>query len=149
MPIHDLGTHPARYVTVAQLAEYWAVSRRQILKRIESGALDAIRLGSRLYRIRTETALEFERRAAVSAADSAKTLSSATQIKTSIRHGQVKPPGTIGLRRVKASRGGRVPTKAEPDAKGERYRAPPTAARIVDDTQTAVDRAQRSVEHSG
>ena len=40
MSIKDLATHSARYVTVAQLAEYWAVSRRQILKRIESGARD-------------------------------------------------------------------------------------------------------------
>ena len=64
MPIRDLAGHPARYVTIAELAEYWAVSRQQIYKRIESGALEAIRLGSRLYRVRTSVALEYEMRSA-------------------------------------------------------------------------------------
>jgi excisionase family DNA binding protein len=63
VPIRDLATHQAQYVTVAELAEYWAVSRRQIRKRIESGALRAICFGRRLYRVRTQQALEFERRA--------------------------------------------------------------------------------------
>jgi excisionase family DNA binding protein len=67
MAIKNLATHPAVYVTVAELAEYWAVSRKQILKRIESGNLSAIRLGARLYRIRIEAALDFERRTAVAA----------------------------------------------------------------------------------
>ena len=65
MSIKNLATHPARYLTVAELAEYWAVSRQQIYKRIESGTLDAIRLGSRLYRVPAHAALEFERRARV------------------------------------------------------------------------------------
>ena len=65
MPIRDLAAHQAPYVTVAELAEYWAVSRRQIYKRIESGALEAIRLGSHLYRVRTCAARECERRATV------------------------------------------------------------------------------------
>ena len=65
MPIRDLAAHQAHYVTVAELAEYWAVSRQQIYKRIESGALEAIRLGSRLYRVRTCAAREYERRASV------------------------------------------------------------------------------------
>jgi|SRR5579872_2914748 len=65
MPIRNLSTHPAHYVTVAELADYWAVSRQQIYKRIESGALGAIRLGARLYRVPTEAALEFERRSSV------------------------------------------------------------------------------------
>jgi excisionase family DNA binding protein len=65
MQIVDLATHPAQFVTVAELAKYWAVSRQQIHKRIESGALAAIRLGSRLYRVRTQAALEFERQASV------------------------------------------------------------------------------------
>lgn len=68
MPIRDLGTHPARYVTIAELAEYWGVSRQQIYKRIDSGALEAIQLGSRLVRVRTAAALEYERQARVSAA---------------------------------------------------------------------------------
>jgi excisionase family DNA binding protein len=65
MPIVDLFTHEAQFVTVGELAEYWAVSRQQIYKRIESGSLPAIRLGSRLYRVRTRAALEFERQASV------------------------------------------------------------------------------------
>ena len=52
-------------VTVAELAEYWAVSRQQIYKRIETGGLEAIRLGIRLYRIR-RAALDYERRAGIS-----------------------------------------------------------------------------------
>jgi excisionase family DNA binding protein len=65
MPITDLATHAAPYVTIAELAEYWAVSRQQIYKRIETGALAAIRLGARLYRVRTRAALAYERRALV------------------------------------------------------------------------------------
>jgi len=65
MAIRDLSTHPAHYLTVAELAGYWAVSRQQIYKRIESGALGAIRLGSRIYRIPAHMALEYERRASV------------------------------------------------------------------------------------
>ena len=65
MPIRDLAAHPVRFVTVGELADYWAVSRQQIYKRIESGALEAIRLGARLYRVRTGAAREYERRASV------------------------------------------------------------------------------------
>ena len=61
MPIRDLTSHQARYVTIAELAEYWGVSRQQIYKRIDSGTLDAIQLGSRLVRVRTAAALEYER----------------------------------------------------------------------------------------
>ena len=53
MAIRDLASHQARYVTIAELAEYWGVSRQQIYKRIDSGALEAIQLGSRLVRVRT------------------------------------------------------------------------------------------------
>jgi excisionase family DNA binding protein len=65
MPIRELATHSARYVTVAELAEYWSVSRQQIYKRIESGALEAIQLGPRLYRVRTAAAVTYERHAMV------------------------------------------------------------------------------------
>jgi excisionase family DNA binding protein len=68
MPIRDLASHQARYVTIAELAEYWSVSRQQIYKRIDSGALDAIQLGSRLVRVRTAAALEYERNARVGSA---------------------------------------------------------------------------------
>ena len=57
MAIRDLASHQARYVTIAELAEYWGVSRQQIYKRIDSGALEAIQLGSRLVRVRTAAAL--------------------------------------------------------------------------------------------
>ncbi len=61
--IVNLATHPEKYVSVSQLADYWQVSRKQIYKQIDAGTLEAIRLGERLYRIRTITALEFEKRA--------------------------------------------------------------------------------------
>ncbi len=61
--IQDLRTHPAPYVTVSELAEYWLVSRKQIYKQIEAGTLHTIKLGPRLLRIRTTEALDFERRA--------------------------------------------------------------------------------------
>jgi excisionase family DNA binding protein len=61
--IVNLATHVEKYVSVGQLAEYWQVSRKQIYKQIDAGTLEAIRLGERLYRIRTSTALDFEKRA--------------------------------------------------------------------------------------
>ena len=87
MAIRDLSTHAARYVTIAELAEYWAVSRQQIYKRIESGALEAIQLGSRLYRVRTEAALEYEHRAKVADLSAASVL-----------------PKKLGLRRTASKR---------------------------------------------
>jgi excisionase family DNA binding protein len=87
MPIRDLAAHSARYVTVAELAEYWAVSRQQIYKRIDSGALEAIQLGSRLYRVRTAAAIEYERHASVGA-------ESVSDRKTA------NLPRTIGVQRV-------------------------------------------------
>ena len=61
--IVSLATHTEKYVSVGQLAEYWQVSRKQIYKQIDAGTLEAIRLGERLYRIRTSAAYEFEKRA--------------------------------------------------------------------------------------
>ena len=92
MPIRDLASHQARYVTIAELAEYWGVSRQQIYKRIDSGALEAIQLGSRLVRVRTAAALEYERSARVGAAarGSDRGASSRTD----------KLPKAIGLKRV-------------------------------------------------
>ena len=63
MRLQDLKSHPEPYVTVAELAEYWLVGRKQIYKQIDAGTLPAIRLGPRLLRIRTAEAIEFERRA--------------------------------------------------------------------------------------
>jgi excisionase family DNA binding protein len=63
MPIRDLSTHQVPYVSVGELANYWNVSRKQIYKQIDAGTLEAIRLGPRLFRIRTSVAREFEERA--------------------------------------------------------------------------------------
>jgi excisionase family DNA binding protein len=63
MPIRDLTTHPVPYVSVGELATYWIVSRKQIYKQIDAGTLQAIRLGPRLFRIRTDDARKFEEQA--------------------------------------------------------------------------------------
>jgi excisionase family DNA binding protein len=63
LPVHDLTSRPEPFVSVAELAEYWLVDRKQIYKQIEEGTLPAIRFGPRLFRIRTTDAIEFERRA--------------------------------------------------------------------------------------
>jgi excisionase family DNA binding protein len=70
--IVNLATHSEKYVSVSQLADYWQVSRKQIYKQIDAGTLEAIRLGERLYRIRTSTALEFEKRAHMQAVPAAR-----------------------------------------------------------------------------
>jgi excisionase family DNA binding protein len=67
--ITDLTAHPEPYVTVAELARYWGVNRRLIYKQIEAGTLESVRLGPRLYRIRTCVAREFERIAKMQRAD--------------------------------------------------------------------------------
>lgn len=61
--ITRLEDHPEPFVTVGQLARYWAVSRKQIYKQIEGGTLTAVRFGPRLLRIKTSEALRFEREA--------------------------------------------------------------------------------------
>jgi excisionase family DNA binding protein len=99
MPIRNLSTHPAHYLTVGELADYWAVSRQQIYKRIESGALEAIRLGARLYRVPTEAALEFERRANVFGVSPGKGDGRGTPEPVP-EYVSDKLPDKIGLRRV-------------------------------------------------
>jgi excisionase family DNA binding protein len=69
MAIHDLSTHPTAYVSVGELASYWRISRKQIYKQIDAGTLPAIRLGPRLFRIRTCVAREFEETARLSPGD--------------------------------------------------------------------------------
>ena len=66
MSIRDLSTHPLAYVSVGELASYWRISRKQIYKQIDAGTLPAIRLGPRLFRIRTCVAREFEENARLS-----------------------------------------------------------------------------------
>jgi excisionase family DNA binding protein len=68
MALRNLTTHSAHYVTIGELSDYWAVSRQRIYSWIESGALGAIRLGSRIYRVPIQAAIDFERRARVSSA---------------------------------------------------------------------------------
>lgn len=63
MRLVDLKSHQEPYVTIAELAEYWLISRKQIYKQIDAGTLRAIRLGPRLLRIRTADAIDFENRA--------------------------------------------------------------------------------------
>jgi excisionase family DNA binding protein len=76
MPIRDLSTHPLPYVSVGDLATYWGVSRKQIYKQIDAGTLAAIRLGPRLFRVRTMVAREFEERARMTPASPAETAGS-------------------------------------------------------------------------
>ena len=58
----DLVAYSGAFVTVRQLSEYWDVSRKHVLKLIESGCLESIKLGPKTYRVRVQAALEFERR---------------------------------------------------------------------------------------
>jgi excisionase family DNA binding protein len=63
----DLTSHTAAYLTVSELAQHLHVSRRQILKQIQTGALPALRFGPRIYRIHVDAARDFERRSLVHA----------------------------------------------------------------------------------
>jgi excisionase family DNA binding protein len=63
----DLRTHVSAYVTVGELAEYWAVSRRQVYRQIQSGELLALKFGPRLWRVSTESARQLERSSELSA----------------------------------------------------------------------------------
>jgi excisionase family DNA binding protein len=59
MAIEDLSNHPRPFVSIRELAHYWAVTRHELYKQIDAGTLPAVRLGPRLYRIRTAEALRF------------------------------------------------------------------------------------------
>jgi excisionase family DNA binding protein len=63
MAIEALSTHPRPFVSIRELADYWDVSRHAIYKQIDAGTLPAVRLGPRLYRIRTIDAIDFARSA--------------------------------------------------------------------------------------
>jgi excisionase family DNA binding protein len=100
MTIRNLSTHSTHYVTIGELSDYWAVSRHRIYTWIESGVLGAIRLGSRLYRIPTQAALDFERRASVSAVaapSGTQSLASPAKSQPAVTD---KLPSKIGLKRV-------------------------------------------------
>jgi excisionase family DNA binding protein len=59
MAIEALSSHPRPFVSIRELAEYWGVTRHELYKQIDAGTLPAVRLGPRLYRIRTADALQF------------------------------------------------------------------------------------------
>ena len=63
--LRDLASHQQPFVTPEELADYFCVSRRQILRQIKTGSLMAFRLGSRSLRVPIEEAIRFERRLAV------------------------------------------------------------------------------------
>jgi len=59
MTIQTLSNHPRPFVSIRELAEYWAISRHALYKQLDAGTLIAVRLGPRLYRIRTTDAVDF------------------------------------------------------------------------------------------
>ena len=59
MAILDLSSHPRPFVSVRELAHYWGLSRHELYKQIDAGTLPAVRLGARLYRVRTADAVRF------------------------------------------------------------------------------------------
>ena len=63
MAIQSLSNHPRPFVSIRELADYWDISRHAIYKQIDAGTLPAVRLGLRLYRIRTADAIDFARSA--------------------------------------------------------------------------------------
>jgi excisionase family DNA binding protein len=66
--IRHLQTHLSPYVTASDLARYWRVSLKCIYRLVDEGSLQAIRLGPRLLRIRTEDAIRFDLMAVMSPA---------------------------------------------------------------------------------
>lgn len=58
----DLHAYSGTFVTVRQLSDYWRVSRKHVLKLIESGHLESVRLGPKTHRVPVHSAVAFERR---------------------------------------------------------------------------------------
>jgi hypothetical protein len=67
MAIVDLAVHPYAYVTIAELAGYWRLPQSSVMAYVRAGHFEAIKFGAGIYRVRTRTALEFERRSIVPA----------------------------------------------------------------------------------
>jgi excisionase family DNA binding protein len=59
MAILDLSNHARPFVSIRELTQYWGVSRHELYKQIDAGTLPAVRLGPRLFRVRTADALRF------------------------------------------------------------------------------------------
>jgi hypothetical protein len=64
--ITDLQDHSEPFVTMSELADYWRVSRKQIYKQIQAGALRTTCLAPGLLRISTVDAIRFEEMATTS-----------------------------------------------------------------------------------
>jgi excisionase family DNA binding protein len=58
----DLHAYPGAFVTVGQLSDYWKISRKHVLRLIESGDLESVRLGPKTHRVPVRSAADFERR---------------------------------------------------------------------------------------
>jgi excisionase family DNA binding protein len=58
----DLHAYPGTFVTVGQLSDYWRISRKHVLRLIESGDLESVRLGPKTQRVPVHSAVAFERR---------------------------------------------------------------------------------------
>jgi excisionase family DNA binding protein len=58
----NLDSYASPFITVRQLSEYWNVSRKHVLKLIQTGRLESIRFGPKTYRIPVQAARAFERR---------------------------------------------------------------------------------------
>lgn len=57
-PIRDLETHPRKYVSPLQLAEYVGVTKRTIYHHIDKGALRVVKLGG-VLRVHIEEAKRY------------------------------------------------------------------------------------------
>lgn len=60
-PIDDLARWPHPHVAPTQLAQYWGVHPRTIIRWLRRGQLRGLRLPGGLWRIRRQDALAFER----------------------------------------------------------------------------------------
>jgi excisionase family DNA binding protein len=58
----DLQAYAGTFVSVRQLSDYWRVSRKHVLKLIEAGDLESVRLGPKTHRVPVHSARAFERR---------------------------------------------------------------------------------------
>lgn len=59
--IRDLATHPATYVTIRELADYLAVSSRQVRKWIAAAQLEVVRVSPRQVRVTRASAWRLAR----------------------------------------------------------------------------------------
>jgi excisionase family DNA binding protein len=58
----DLDAYSRPFVTVRQLSAYWNVSRKHVLRLIDAGDLESVRLGPKTHRVPVQAAVAFERR---------------------------------------------------------------------------------------